>query len=189
MRIMRPTSAQLTFASIALAFALASPALQAQQNVHATIVAASDRKPAPPFRLLDASGKPMQLPDYQGKVVALNFWATDCGGCKMEIPSFIALQQAYKDKGFTVVGISTDITYSNLTGPEQAWKQVNPFVAGNHMNYPILMADDAVERAYAMQNLPATVLVDKSGRVAANYVGVVNKDDVESNIKKLLAEP
>ena len=188
-RIMRRPTAKLILACLALGLTFASPALQAQQNVHATLAAPSDRKPAPPFRLLDASGKPMQVPDYKGKVVALNFWATDCGGCKMEIPGFIELQQAYKDKGFTVLGIATDITYSNLTGPEQAWKQVTPFVATNHMNYPILMADDAVERAYAMQNLPATLLVDKSGRVAATYVGVVNKDDVESNIKKLLAEP
>jgi len=186
---MRTSTAQLKFASLALGLTLVSPALQAQQNVHAALAAPADRKPAPAFRLLNASAKPIQLPDYQGKVVLLNFWATDCGGCKIEIPGFIALQQAYQDKAFTVVGISTDITYSNLPGPEQAWKQVNPFIATNHLNYPILMADDDVERAYALQNLPATVLIDKSGRLAATYVGVVNKDDVESNIKKLLAEP
>jgi len=185
---MRRSTTRLTFARIALALTLASPALQAQQNVLATLIASSLRRPAPAFQLMDASGKAMQVPDYKGKVVLLNFWATECGGCKMEIPGFIVLQQAYKDKGFTVVGISADITYSNLKSPEEGWNQVKPFVANNHLNYPILMADDAVLTAYSTQALPATFLIDKSGRIAASYIGVVNKDDVESNIKKLLLE-
>jgi peroxiredoxin len=186
---MRRSTAPLTFACIALALALASQPGLSQQGVHSTILSASERKPASPFSLVDASGKTVQLSDYKGKVVLLNLWATDCGGCLIEIPSLINLQQAYKDKGFTVVGISVDIAYSHLNGPDEAWSKVKPFVAAHNMSYPILMGDDAALSSFATKTVPASFLLDKSGKVATTYIGVVDKNDVESNIKALLAEP
>ena len=183
---MRRSVARITLAYVALGFAVVCPALEGQQNTK--VVASAQRKPAPALQLMDASGKSFQVSDYLGKVVLLNFWATECGGCMREIPVLIGLQTAYKDQGFTVVGLSADILYSNLKSPEAGWSQVNPFVASHHMNYPILMADDAVLLAYSAKTIPATFLVDKSGRIAATYAGVVNRDDVEANVKTLLAE-
>ncbi|HKS79997.1 MAG TPA: TlpA disulfide reductase family protein [Candidatus Acidoferrales bacterium] len=160
----------------------------AQHDVHAQLIAKAMRKNAPQFHLRSADGKIVQLSDFKGKVVLVNFWATNCGGCVLEIPSFIELQRKYGDKSFTVVGISADIPYGGLKGPEEAWQKVRPFVAQHHINYPIVMGDDAVIDAFGFKAYPATFLIDKSGLIAASYVGVVSKDDVSSNISKLLAE-
>src|SRR5580658_9276819 len=79
-----------------------------------------DRKPAPDFALTDADGKVAKLSDYRGKVVLLNFWATWCGPCEVEIPWFIQFQKEYRDRDFAVLGVSED---------EDGWKQVKPFIA------------------------------------------------------------
>ena len=113
----------------------------AQQNGHAALIPQADRKPAPPFHLVDESGKKIGLSDFRGKVVLLNFWATDCGGCVLEIPSFITLESAYRDKDFTAVGVSMDISYESLKNADEAWSRVRPFAASHKMNYPILMGD------------------------------------------------
>jgi peroxiredoxin len=186
---MRTSITSLRFVYILLSLSLAMPAALAQHDVHAVLVAPSARKPAPAFHLMDASGKVMQVSSYRGKAVLVNFWATDCGGCRLEIPWFIELQQAYQEKGFTAVGISADISYEDLKNADEAWSRVKPFVQEHHLNYPILMGNDAVLKSYAVQVFPATYLIDKSGRLAASYIGVVSKDDVEAKIKKLLAEP
>ncbi|NYF78934.1 TlpA family protein disulfide reductase [Granulicella arctica] len=167
---------------------LTSEVAHAQQNVHAVIVAKADRKPAPHFDLVAADGKTVQVSNYRGKVVLLNFWATKCGGCILEIPSFMELQQTYGKNGFTAVGISADIPYEGLKSPDEAWGLVRPFMASHKLNYPILMGDDKVVDAYGFPSYPATYLIDRSGKIAATYVGVVSKDDVEANIKILLAE-
>ncbi len=164
------------------------PSAHGQQNVHARLVAKADRKPAPSFGLVSATGKNVHVSEYRGKVVLLNFWATKCGGCILEIPSFVELQQAYEKSGFTVVGISADIPYDDLKSADEAWKQVRPFMARHKLNYPILMGNAAVVKAYGFDEYPATFLVDRSGKIAATYIGVVDKKDVEANVKALLAE-
>lgn len=159
-----------------------------QKDVHAILVPKVDRKPAPAFHLVDAHGKTVQISDYRGKVVLLNFWATSCGGCILEIPSFIELQQAYEKNGFTAVGISADIPYEGLKSPDEAWRRVRPFISSHGLNYPILMGDNKVIGDYGFRSYPATYLIDKAGKIAATYVGIVDKNDVESNIKTLLAQ-
>jgi peroxiredoxin len=171
-----------------LALALVALSALAQQDVHAILVQSADRKPAPTFELANKTGKKVSIADYRGKVVLLNFWATDCGGCILEIPSFISLETTYKPKGFTAVGISMDVSYENLKNADEAWAKVKPFVSTHHVNYPILMADRAVPDAYGLTAMPATYLIDKSGKIAATYVGVVNKENVEANVSKLLSE-
>jgi peroxiredoxin len=171
-----------------LVFAALAPSLFAQQDVHATLVRSADRKPAPTFELANETGKKVSIADYRGKVVLLNFWATDCGGCVLEIPSFIAIESADRGEDFTAVGISMDVSYENLKNAEEAWAKVRPFVSTHKVNYPILMGDESVFGAYGLNALPATFLIDKSGRIAATYIGVVSKDNVEANLKKLLTE-
>jgi peroxiredoxin len=167
-----------------------APALFGQQDIHAPLASPANRKPAPAFALATEDGKKIQVSDYRGKVLLLNFWATDCGGCVLEIPSFIEIEKAYRDKGFTAVGVSMDISYEGLKNAEEAWSRVKPFVAKHGVNYPIAMGDDAVSKAYALNSFPATYLIDKSGKIAVAYVGVlINKDAVTRNIKSLLAEP
>ncbi len=140
------------------------------------------------FSLLDASGKAVRLSDYRGKIVALNFWATACGGCRLEIPSFVELDQAYNGDGLVVLGVSMDITYENLTDAREAWSRVKPFMQAHQVKYAILMGDDEVTKLYDIEALPLTHLIDANGRIAATYVGVVDKNDIEANIKALLRD-
>jgi peroxiredoxin len=172
-----------------LVWACITPAAFSQQDVHAPLTPSADRKPAPAFQLMTEDGTKTQMSDYRGKVLLLNFWATDCGGCVLEIPSFIEIEKAYKGNGFSAVGVSMDISYEDLKNADEAWARVKPFAAKHGMNYPIAMGDDAISKAYALNSFPATYLIDKSGRIAVAYVGVViNKDNVETNIKNLLLE-
>jgi hypothetical protein len=96
--------------------------------------------------------------------------------------------QAYKTKGLAVVGISLDILYENLKDADEGWGRVKPFVREHKLNYPILMGNDPVSKLYDIHAMPVTCLIDKHGRVAATYIGVVDKDDIESNIRALLRE-
>jgi|SRR6185437_2095501 len=164
-----------------------TPALSAQQDVHASLIASADRKPVPALRLISETGNAKWLSDYRGKVVLLNFWATDCGGCVLEIPSIINIEAAYKDKGFTVVGISMDIPYENLKDAKEAWGKVRPFIAKSKINYPILMGNESLFKKFGLTELPDTLLIDKTGRIAAVYVGIISKDNVEANIRALVS--
>jgi peroxiredoxin len=185
------TKPTLTIAGFIIPFVwmCIAPVLFGQQDVHAALTPSANRKPAPAFQLVSEDGTKMQISDYRGKVLLLNFWATDCGGCVLEIPSFIELEKTYKDKGFTAVGVSMDISYEDLKNANEAWARVRPFIAKHGVNYPIAMGDDAISRAYALSAFPATYLIDKSGRIAVAYVGVlINKENVETNLKSFLSE-
>jgi peroxiredoxin len=157
-------------------------------GVRAVIQVTKERKLAPGFRLPDASGREVSLSKYRGKIVLLDFWATECGGCRVEIPWFMEFDRAYKSKGIDVVGVSMDILYENLKDAKEGWLRVNPFVQAHKVKYPILMGDSLVTKAYDINALPATYLIDKTGRIAATYLGLVDKGDVEANIKTLLKE-
>lgn len=148
----------------------------------------SARKPAPDFVLLDASGKSVPLSSFKGKPLLLDLWATKCGGCIKEIPSLIEIHHAYANRGLAVIGISMDIFYEDLKGPGEAWSLVNPFVETNKVDYPILMGDDGITKRYSVNALPVTYLIDRRGRIAATYAGLVDRANIEANIKTLLAE-
>jgi peroxiredoxin len=141
---------------------------------------ASERKSAPDFTLPDANGLPVQLSAYKGKVVLLNFWATWCEPCKIEIPWFIEFQKKYKDRGFATLGVSMD---------EDGWKAVMPFVAQKAINYPVVLGDDRVAQLYGgVDSLPSTFLIDREGRIASVHLGLVSQRDYEAEILKLIAQ-
>jgi cytochrome c biogenesis protein CcmG/thiol:disulfide interchange protein DsbE len=158
------------------------------ETIQASLRPPNARKAAPVFTLSDASGKAVRLSDYRGKVVLLNFWATDCGGCRLEIPWFVDLDSAYKDKGVALIGVSMDVSYEDLKNATEAWTRVNPFVRTHQMNYSILMGDEQTTKQYDLEALPATYLLDQSGRIAATYVGLINEQNVKTNIDALLRE-
>src|SRR5437763_10436558 len=91
------------------------------------------RKKAPNFSLKDATGNTVNLADYRGKVVLVNFWATWCGPCEVEIPWFIEFEQKYKDQGFAVLGVSMD---------DDGWKSVKPYVAKHKINYRVVIGSE-----------------------------------------------
>ncbi len=144
----------------------------------ATVKAESGRKKAPDFTLKDSNGKTVNLADYKGKVVLLNFWATWCGPCKIEIPWFIDFEQKYKDKGFAVVGVSMD---------EDGWNAVKPYLSESHINYRVLLGNDSVGTLYGgVDSLPTTFVIDQDGRIAATHIGLVSKSDYQTEIVQLL---
>jgi peroxiredoxin len=106
----------------------------------------------------------------------------------MEIPSLLQLDQAYKGRGVVVVGASMDVSYEGLKDAQEGWSRVKPFVATHGIQYPIVMANDDVRKLYDIEALPVTYLIDGAGRIAATYVGILDKTDVEANIKTLLRE-
>ena len=149
-------------------------------NAAASTKPEKDRKLAPEFELKDADGKTVRLSDYKGKVILLDFWATWCGPCKIEIPWFIQFERTYKDKGFAVIGVAMD---------EEGWPVVKPFVTEMAINYRIVQGNDSVAQLYGgVEALPTTFLIDRSGKIAATHVGLNGKDDFENGIKKLLGD-
>jgi peroxiredoxin len=140
----------------------------------------SGRKQAPNFSLKDAAGTTVNLADYRGKVVLVNFWATWCGPCEVEIPWFIEFEQKYKDQGFAVLGVSMD---------DDGWKSVKPFVAKHKINYRVVIGSEVVSQQFGnIDSLPTSFVLDRQGRVAANHVGLVEKQEYQNEIVKLLQD-
>jgi peroxiredoxin len=139
----------------------------------------SSAKPAPEFSLKDANGQTVRLADYRGKVVLLDFWATWCGPCKIEIPWFMEFEKEFKDQGFAVLGVSMD---------EDGWSAIKPYVQNMKMNYRVLLGNDAISTAYGgLDSLPTTLLIDREGGIASTHVGVsMGKEEFKDAIVKLL---
>ncbi len=137
-----------------------------------------DRKVAPDFTLKDSAGKPVKLSDYRGKAVVLDFWATWCGPCKVEIPWFIEFQQKYKDRGLVVIGVASG---------DEGWDVVKPFANQMKINYPIVLGNDATADLYGgIEALPTTFIIDREGRVAKLHIGLASKEDFQNAIEKVL---
>jgi cytochrome c biogenesis protein CcmG/thiol:disulfide interchange protein DsbE len=145
----------------------------------ASVKDVSRRQAAPDFTLKDASGKLVHLADYKGKVVLLDFWATWCGPCKIEIPWLKDFQRQYRDKGFEVIGISMD---------EEGWQVVKPFVSEVGINYRIVIGDDSTAQLYGgVDALPTAFVIDREGRIAAVHVGLTSKGEIQHGIEEVLA--
>jgi peroxiredoxin len=169
------------------------PMISAQDHLTQTPKTAVDRllpqasrAAAPDFSLPGADGKVITLSDYRGKVVLLDFWATWCGGCKVEIPWYMEFDERYRRQGLVVIGVSMD---------DDGWKAVKPFLAqtrdpetgGNTaMKYPVVIGNDGLAKQYNLASMPMTLLIDREGKIALSHTGVVNKADFEGNIVRLL---
>ncbi|HKS97783.1 MAG TPA: TlpA disulfide reductase family protein [Terriglobia bacterium] len=143
--------------------------------------ASSDNPLAPDFALPELNGQTLRLSDYRGKVVLLDFWATWCGPCQMEIPGFVQLQNKYRDEGFTVIGVSLD------DGTEPVKEFYNEF----KMNYPVAMnGSKKVDLLYGgIIGLPTAFLIGRDGRIYAKHAGAQPNSVFEDEVKSLLAVP
>src|SRR6266567_1564245 len=131
------------------------------------------------FTLKDVNNKDVKLSAYKGKVVLLDFWATWCGPCKIEIPWFKEFHDKYAKSGLEVIGVVTEDT------PEKA----RPFAAEWKMNYTVLNGnerDDLDDAFGPMFGLPITVVISRDGKICAKHVGLSGKDVFEKEIKSLL---
>jgi peroxiredoxin len=131
------------------------------------------------FTLKDMNGKDVALSAYKGKVILLDFWATWCGPCKIEIPGFVEMYTKYGPQGFVVLGISIDDPVSKL----------KPFVDRFKMNYPVLLGldrDDVKDSFGPLVGFPTSFLIGRDGRVCQQHVGFAPKEQFEREIKALL---
>lgn len=136
------------------------------------------RKRAPDFELKDASGAPVKLSDYAGKVVLLDFWATWCTPCKDSIPWFNELHEKYGPRGFAVLGVSMD----------ESWDVLRPFLEKFGVRYPVVLGNKRVAYLYGdVDALPLAFFIDRAGRVAAIHLGEASRKDYEKVINALLA--
>ena len=129
------------------------------------------------FVLKNEYNVPVKMADFKGKVVLLNFWATWCGPCKVEIPSFVELYAKYKDKGFVVVGVSVD------DSPEQ----LQAFMKEYRMNYPVLQMRPEVEDFFGpFYGYPTSFFIARDGSICKKHLGPATREQFEQELKALL---
>ncbi len=147
----------------------------------ASVKPENDRHPAPEFALKDSNGKTVRLEDYRGKVVLLDFFATWCGPCKIEIPWFMEMERKNKDRGFAVLGVSMD---------DDGWDIVKPFLAELGVNYRVVIGNDSTAQLYGgVDALPTTFLIDRNGKIASVHIGLASRKEFEDGIEQLLQAP
>ena len=151
-----------------------SPDRENRQYEHALI-----KKPAPDFTLRDLKGNQVSLSDFRGQPVVLNFWATWCMPCRVEIPHLEALYTKYKDQGLVVLGMNTETDYM----------KVKRF-AEPRISYTVLLDGGTQAQGYDVSGIPCTYYIDREGIIQHRSVGFGPGDEVqiEEKINKLLAD-
>jgi peroxiredoxin len=154
-----------------------SPAASAAEPV---VACPADAKPANlDFTMKDAQNRSVTLSSFKGKVILIDFWATWCEPCKIEIPWFVEFQNKYGSRGLQVIGISVD----------DSAEQLKPFIEKLKMNYVVLQGlgrDDVQDAFGPLVGVPITVVIDRKGRICGKHAGLTSKDIFEREIKALL---
>ena len=146
--------------------------------VHTQAMTSGDHPEAPAISLTDIEGKRLDLADYKGKVVVLDFWATWCGPCRVEIPGLIEMQSKYAHQGFSVIGISFD---------DEA-EPVVQFYKDFKMNYPVAIGNERLGELYGgVLGLPTTFVIGRDGRIYARHMGATDDSVIEGEVEQLLA--
>lgn len=179
----------LTLAALVATVVWADRATRAKSSASGSRagVPAEARESAPEVSFKDLEGKEHSLAEYKGRVVLVNFWATWCGPCRVEIPWLIEMQQKYGPRGFTVLGVAMD---------DEGRKVVEPFVARERfdvngapaaMNYPIVIGDDGVAQKFGgLIGFPTSILIARDGRIVKRITGLASSEEVARAIEGLL---
>jgi thiol-disulfide isomerase/thioredoxin len=134
--------------------------------------------PAPDFALQSLEGNTMRLSDLKGKAVLLNFWATWCSPCKIEMPWFIELQKQYGAQGLQIIGVAMD---------DSSKEDIAKFAKDMGVNYPVLLGKEEVGDAYGgVPALPETFFIGRDGKIVDKIIGLKGKAEIEDSIKKAL---
>lgn len=143
----------------------------------------SEKGPYPPG-YFEVSSQQLNLADYKGKIVLLDFWATWCAPCRAGVPDLVELKKQYGDKGFEIIGVSVD----GLTRGGATQKDVVPFIKQYNINYPIVHANnDVIQNFGGIRAIPTSFVLDKDGKVVSRYEGLIDKSTYEKDIKKILS--
>ncbi len=132
---------------------------------------------APNFKLQDLNGKTVQLSDFKGKPVVLDFWATWCQPCRDSIPGMEKLHRDYAGKGLVILAVSVD---------GGAAEDIRAFQKEYGMTYTVLMGTEEVASEYRVRTIPLILVLDKSGTIRKRWLGAGNEDDIEKLVKQLL---
>ncbi len=136
--------------------------------------------PAPAFSLEDLSGNTLELSQFSGKVLVLNFWATWCPPCQAEIPDFVSAYNRLRGKGLAIIGVSLDRLGAD---------ELKAFVTENKMSYPVAFATEKIMADYQPgQYIPATIVIDKKGAIRKRHVGLMQGKDLEKLYFQLINE-
>jgi cytochrome c biogenesis protein CcmG/thiol:disulfide interchange protein DsbE len=146
--------------------------IEAQNGLQGNVVG----QMAPNFELETLDGKKVKLSDLRGKAVVLNFWATWCQPCKIEMPWFVEFQKKYEAEGVSFVGVAMEDT------PK---KDIEKFVSDMRVNYLILLGTETVGEQYGgIMGLPTTFYIGRDGKIVEQHAGLISKDEIEGHVKK-----
>jgi peroxiredoxin len=133
---------------------------------------------APSFELKDVNGRTVRLSDYQGKVVLINFWATWCPPCRVEIPDLVRLQREHGKEGLQIIGI---------TYPPEKKARVRRFARNLKVNYPIILGTREIKDGFSSEDtLPLTIVINRDGKVSYIISGILLREEFDEKIKPLL---
>jgi peroxiredoxin len=133
---------------------------------------------APDFELVSVDGRRVKLSDFRGKAVVLNFWATWCAPCKVEMPWFVDLQNHYGNDKLAVVGVAMD---------DSAPQKIAQFASAMGVNYPVLLGTNKVSEEYGdVEYLPTTFYINRQGKIVGKVAGLIGKAEIEDDIRKAL---
>jgi cytochrome c biogenesis protein CcmG/thiol:disulfide interchange protein DsbE len=143
--------------------------------------------PAPDVTLKDLDGRDVSLAAYKGQVVLVNFWATWCDPCRVEIPWLIEMQEKYGAKGFTVLGVAMDDEGKSVVAPFVQKERFDVNGGKQAMNYPILIGNDsAAEKFGGLLGYPTSVLIGRDGKQIKRITGLISYDEISSTIQSQL---
>jgi len=170
-----------------VAFALLANRATRIPSAHATKTNLDKPTTSPDFTLKDLEDHDVSLSQFKGKVVLVNFWATWCGPCRIEIPWLVELQDKYAARGFTILGVAMDEEGKSAVAPFVQKERFKVGGTSQSMNYPIVVGNDATADKFGgLVGLPTSVLISKDGRVVKRIDGLVSYDEIEKAIQSQL---
>ena len=167
-------SGSLLYAATSVHWRITTPPLRSR------IIRASDRRLAPDLEFKGQNGEPILLSRFSGKTVLLNFWATWCKPCEVELPWLSALAQSFPKDRFALVGVAMD---------DDGWTKVQPYTDSHAITYEIVLGDKNVtDKLGGLSGLPTSLLIDADGKIAAVFRGAISQEVYQRSIIELMAQ-